>query len=332
VSLIVACALGLLAAAPSRSAEEPRTIGAIERIAPEFDALVPPGAQIEVLADGFEWSEGPVWSVELGGLLFSDIPRNRVLLWREGEGVRTYLEPAGYTGAARRGGETGSNGLALDGEGRLLLCQHGDRCVSRMDAPLSAPQSKFVRLAERHDGKRFNSPNDLAVHSSGAIYFTDPPYGLERQFDDPAREAEFCGVYRVAPDGRTSLLYRDLSRPNGIAFSPDEKTLYVANSDGKRAIWLAFDVQPDGSVANERVFFDATAWMGRAPGAPDGLKVDSQGNLFATGPGGVLVFSADGKHLGTISPGEATANCAFDADGKHLYMTSDMYLCRVKLR
>jgi len=329
----IAGALSLLLWGPIASSvgAEPRTIGAVDRLDPALDAIVPPGAEIEVLAEGFEWSEGPVWSTELQGLLFSDIPRNRVLLWREGEGAKVFLEPSGHASAAPRGGEEGSNGLALDPQGRLLLCQHGDRSLSRMDAPLTRPAPKYLRLAERYQGKRFNSPNDLTLHSSGAIYFTDPPYGLLGQADDPAREIDFCGVYRLAPDGTVTLLTSELTRPNGIALSPDEKTLYVAVSDPEQAIWMAYDVQPDGSIARGRLLFDATDWVGERPGLPDGLKVDRRGILFATGPGGVLVFTPQGKHLGTIGSGEKTANCALDPEARYLYMTSDMYLCRVRL-
>ena len=308
-----------------------RTIGSIERLDPKMDKLVPAGARLEVLAEGFDWSEGPVWVPGGKYLLFSDIPPNSIFKWEEGEGLSLYLKPSGYTGTIPRGGEVGSNGLLLDTEGRLVLCQHGDRRMARLDASLDRPEPKYITLADRYLGQRLNSPNDAVYHSSGDLYFTDPPYGLEKNVDDPARELDFQGVYRLSRDGRLTLLTKELSRPNGIAFSPDEKTLYVANSDRQRLLWMAYDVQPDGSIANGRIFCDATEWPGKRPGSPDGLKVDQEGNLFATGPGGVLVFSPDGTHLGTIMTGQATSNCAFGDDGSTLYITADMYLLRIRL-
>ncbi|MFM8497288.1 MAG: SMP-30/gluconolactonase/LRE family protein [Planctomycetia bacterium] len=308
------------------------TVGSIERLDPRLDALVPPGASIEVLAMGFAWAEGPVWvpddrgGLPAGSLLFSDIPHNRVHRWNAKDGVSVFLEPAGFTGPSAYGKERGSNGLTLDREGRLISCEHGDRRVSRLER-----DGGKVTLADRFEGKRFNSPNDAAVHSSGAIYFTDPPYGLPKQMDDPRRELDWCGVYRVAPTGDVSLLCRTMTRPNGLAFSPDEKLLYVAQSDPKAPLWKAFRVQPDGTLDEGRTFFDATALAAGRKGLPDGLRVDRAGNLFATGPGGVLVFAPDGTHLGTLLTGQATANCAFDATGTTLYITADSLLCRVKL-
>jgi len=308
------------------------TVGSIERLDPRLDALVPPDASIEVLAMGFAWAEGPVWvpndrgGLPAGSLLFSDIPHNRVHRWNAKDGVSVFLEPAGFTGPSAYGKERGSNGLTLDREGRLVSCEHGDRRVSRLER-----DGGKVTLADRFEGKRFNSPNDAAVHSSGAVYFTDPPYGLPKQMDDPRRELDWCGVYRVAPTGDVSLLCRTMTRPNGLAFSPDETLLYVAQSDPKAPVWKVFRVQPDGTLDEGRTFFDATALAAGRKGLPDGLRVDRAGNLFATGPGGVLVFAPDGTHLGTLLTGQATANCAFDATGTTLYITADSLLCRVKL-
>jgi gluconolactonase len=303
------------------------TLGTIERLDPRFDALVPKDGKLEKLASGFDWSEGPVWIREGSHLLFSDVPQNIVYRWKDGEGAISFLNPSGYTGKAPRPGERGSNGLTLDAEGRLVLCQHGDRRVARLEKGGS-----FTTLADRYQGKRFNSPNDLVFKSNGDLYFTDPPYGLPQQAKDPARELDFCGVYRLAKDGAVTLLTKELTRPNGLAFSPDEKTLYVAVSDPDRPVWMAYAVKEDGTLGPGRVFFDAAALrkQGRK-GLPDGLKVDLAGNLFATGPGGVLVLSPDGKHLGTLMTGEATANCAFGGDGSTLYVTADMHLCRIKL-
>jgi gluconolactonase len=255
------------------------------------------------------------------------VPKNTIWKWQEGKGLTEYLKPSGYSGSKRFDGrEPGSNGLALDKEGRLLICQHGDRRVVRQEK-----DGKLTVLADNFEGKRFNSPNDLAVKSNGDIYFTDPPYGLAKQMTDPAKELEFQGVYRISSDGRVTLLSKELSRPNGIAFSPDEKTLYVANSDSQRAIWMAFPVNADGALGAGRVFFDATPWVRAGKkGSPDGLKVDRAGNLFATGPGGVVVFAPDGTHLGTIDTGEPTANCGWGDDGSVLYMTANKFLCRIK--
>ncbi len=318
------------------SATQPHypTIGSVERLDPALDDLIAPGAEIEVLAEGFDWAEGPVWVEDGGFVLFSDIPPNEIHRWKAGEGCRLFLKPSGYTGTQVRGGEVGSNGLLLDREGRLVLCQHGDRRIARLTSDLQDPHPavEYETMAGRYNNKRFNSPNDAVFSSTGELYFTDPPYGLERKMNDPLKELKFQGVYRLSRDGEVALLTKEMSRPNGIAFSPDEKTLYVANSDGKRAVWMAFELGEDGAIANSRVFFDATKWMGKRPGAPDGLKVDQHGNLWATGPGGVLIFSPQGKHLGTIRTTQRTANCAFGDDGSTLYMTADMYLLRIKLK
>ena len=304
------------------------SMGSIERLDPAFDKLIPKDAKIEKLADGFLWSEGPVWvSAPKGGyLLFSDIPRNRVMKWQEGKGVSVFLDKSGYTGKAPfKGREPGSNGLALDKEGRLILCQHGNRQVARRDK-----DGKISVLIDKYRGKRLNSPNDLVCKSNGDLYFTDPPYGLPLNVFDPNKELPFQGVYRLTPKGELTLLTKDMTRPNGIAFAPDEKTLYVANSDPLRPVWMAFEVKDDGTLGKGRVFFDASKRVGKKPGLPDGLKVDRDGNVFATGPGGVLVFSPDGKHLGTLATGVPTANCAWGDDGSVLYITANKSLCRVK--
>ena len=304
----------------------------IERLDPALDALVASDAAIEILADGYDWSEGPVWVKDGGYLLFSDVPQNVIHRWKQGEGARPYLTPTGYTSSVKRGGEIGSNGLTLDNNGRLLICQHGDRRVAMMNAPLNAPRPTFVTLADRCEGKRFNSPNDVVVKSNGDIYFTDPPYGMEKQFEDPLREIPYQGVYRRTSNGEVTLLTKEMTRPNGLAFSPDEKKLYVAQSDASAAIWRVFDVKADGTLGDGKVLLDVTPLVKTRRGLPDGLKVDSAGNLFASGPGGILVISPEGKHLGTIMTGQSTANCAFGDDGHTLYMTADMFLMRVKLK
>lgn len=301
-------------------------MGEIERLDPALDKLLAPFAQIEKLASGFEWSEGPVWVSDGGYLLLSDVPANVVFKWQPGAGTRAHIYPSGDT-RGNPEGKQGSNGLALDQNGNLILCQHGDRRVARY-----AADGTFETVARYYKFRRFNSPNDLVVKSNGDIYFTDPPYGLPKLNEDPAKELTFNGVYKVAPDGEVTLLTRDLTFPNGIAFSPDEKTLYVAVSDPENPVIMAYGVEPDGGIDRGRVFFDAKHLMkdGRK-GLPDGLKADQQGNLWAAGPGGILILSPEGKHLGTINTGEATANCAFGGeDGDVLYITADTYLCRVK--
>lgn len=305
----------------------PEVVAWIERADPGLDELIAPDAKVEVLAEGFEWSEGPVWIPEGGYLLFSDVPKNVIYRWKEGQGVDVFLKPSGYTGFRERGGESGSNGLALDPQGRLLVCQHGDRRVARWE------KGCFITLAHEYNGKPLNSPNDLVVKSNGDIYFTDPPYGMTAEAKQDPNALDFCGVYRISRDGTLTLLTQEMTRPNGIAFSPDEKTLYVAQSDPERPLWMAFPVQSDGTLGPGRVFFDAKPWQeAKLPGLPDGMKVDQKGNLFATGPGGVNIFRPDGTFLGRIRVKVPTANCAFGNDGSVLYITADMYLLRVRTK
>jgi gluconolactonase len=300
-------------------------MGTIVRDDSRLDRLIPGDARVEVLASGFEWAEGPVWIKDGGHLLFSDIPRNSVMKWKEGAGISVFLKPSGYTGVADYGREPGSNGLTLDGQGRLVSCEHGDRRISLMTW-----DGGKRTLADNYMGKRLNSPNDIVLGPNGDFYFTDPPYGLPKQADDPRRELSFCGVYRLSADGKLTLLTDEMTRPNGLAFSPDGKTLYVANSDPERAVWMAFPMRADGTIDKGRVFHDATPLVGKLPGLPDGMKVDRDGNVFATGPGGIHVFAPDGAHLGRIETGVPTANCGWGDDGSVLYITADAYLCRIK--
>lgn len=303
------------------------TLGSVERLDPAINNLIPADATIEVLADGFNWAEGPVWMPELNAVLFTDVPKNKIYQWDERNGLRVFLEPSGYTGYAPNEKNAGGNGLIVDPKGNLLIAQHGDRRIARVNAPLKNPE-EFITVVDRYEGNRFNSPNDLILHTNGDLYFTDPPYGLNGD-KDPLKELETNGVYRLNKKGELSLIYQKLNRPNGLALSPDEKTLYVANSDPKRNLWMAFDLV-DGQLLNERVFFDATSID--LPGLADGMKVNQKGYVFATGPGGVLVFNSKGKHLGTILTQERTANCTFNEDESALYMTSDRYLTRIKLK
>jgi gluconolactonase len=319
----------------SNSAPYP-TFGSVSRLDPGIDKLLPTDAKLEKLAEGFDWIEGPVWvkgkGKQPGYLLFSEIPLNSIYRWEEGKGVSLVLKPAGYHGDRTDLKEPGTNGLALNKKGELLMCQHGNRRLAKLASP-ARPTGKQVVLADKFDGKRLNAPNDLVVHSSGDIFFTDPPYGLAKQMEDKEKEIPFQGVYRLDTKGKVHLLSDRMERPNGIGLSPDEKTLYVANSHGPRPIIMAYDVKPDRSVANERIFFNGAELKEKQPdlkGSFDGMAIDKQGNLFATGPGGVLILSAVGKHLGTILTGEATANCKFGGpDGRTLYITADMYLARI---
>jgi gluconolactonase len=306
----------------------PKTVGSIERLDPALDALVPADAMMEVIGEGLVWAEGPVWIRDGGFLLCSDTRTNTIWRWDAANGFREFLKPSGYTGETPRGGEMGSNGLALDREGRLLLCQHGDRRVARLESKWDEPP-RYTTVADRYEGKRLNSPNDLAVHSSGAVYFTDPPYGLERR-NDASKELPFQGVYRIAPDGQVALMTKELSAPNGIAFSPDEKTIYVGNT-GQPSVLTAFPLNADGTIGEGKVLLDARQMTPRRQGGFDGMKIDRQGNIFTTGPGGLLVVTPEGKHLGTFVTGQPTANCAFGEDGSTLFITANHTLLRVRL-
>lgn len=304
------------------------TLGTIQYDDPRFEKLIPKGTTMEVLASGFDWSEGPVWVQEDGYLLFSDVPQNTIFKWSEKEGISVFLKPSGYTGAGKYGDEPGSNGLTIDRQGRLISCEHGDRRVSAM--PLSGGGK--VTLADRYKGKRLNSPNDVVQHPGNrSYYFTDPPYGLPEKADSPSRELAEFGVYRIAPDGGVTQVISDLTRPNGLAFAPDGKTLYVAQSDPDKAVIMAYLVKADGNLGAGRIFYDATPLVRKGlQGLPDGLKLDQLGNVWTTGPGGILVLSSEGTLLGRIETGQATANCAWGDDGKTMYITADGYLCRIR--
>lgn len=298
----------------------------ITSLDPRFDKLVPKDATLEKIADGFTWVEGPVWHKQGAYLLFSDIPANAVYKWIPGKGANLYLKYSGYSGAKPFGGkEPGSNGLTFDANGQLVLCRHGDRQVGRLES-----DGRITPLATGYDGHRINSPNDLVFKSNGDLYFTDPPFGLPGVFDDPEK-APVQGVYRVARDGTVTRLITDIKAPNGIAFSPDERTLYVSDVDPTRAAWLAYDVTPEGTVTNGRVFFDATRWRKDPFFGPDGFKVDQQGNLFGARPGGISVIAPDGTLLGTIETGRPTSNVAWGEDGSTLFITGGDALYRIRL-
>jgi gluconolactonase len=304
---------------------EPALVGSIERFDPRFDALVPRDAVLERVAEDLVWAEGPLWDRSDGSLLFSDVPRNTIFRWKDGAGVVKVLERSGYTGDRPfTGPEPGSNGLTWDREGRLVFCQHGDRRIVRREK-----DGSLTVIADRFEGKRFNSPNDLVYRSNGDLYFTDPPFGLPGTFTDAAKEIPFQGVYRVTPKGDVSAVVRDLEAPNGIAFSPDEKTLYVSNSTGA---WMAYDVRPDGRVGRGRVFADPRGWRREGEGGPDGLKVDREGNVWATGPAGVTVFAPDGARLGRLVTGVKTGNVAWGENGDVLFIAANHWILRVRTR
>ncbi len=292
------------------------------RMDPAFDSLVPAGTRIEKLAAGFTFTEGPLWRPQ-GALWFSDVIGNVVRQWSPDGAVFEILRPGGYDGnSLPAGGFNGPNGMTADRDGAVVLCQHGNRRIVRITA-----DRKVSNVVDRYQGKRLNSPNDLVFHTDGSLYFTDPPYGLPRQDEDPAKELPFNGVYRFA-DGKLQLIIDDLHRPNGLAFSPDYKTLYVANSERPK-MWMRYDVAADGTVRNGRVFADVD--HSQEPGVPDGMKIDALGNMYAAGPGGVWIYSPAGMHLGTIKTPETPANCAWGDDRKSLYITAVTGLYRVKL-
>ena len=316
--------LGGISILNASAAESP--YARLESLDQRFDALIAPGTKVQKIADDLKWSEGPLWAAKSRTLLFSDIPRNVIMQWHADKGVSTFLERSGYTGAAPfTGHEPGSNGLTFDLQGRLTLCQHGDRRISRREA-----DGTMVPLAVSYHGKKLNSPNDLVFDAQGNLYFTDPPFGLPKQFDDPGKELPFNGVFRVNKDGEITAVATDLEAPNGLGFSPDYKTLYVANARASSPIWKAYGVLPDGSLDKGRVFADSAALYKKGDGVPDGLKVDVQGNVFATGPGGVLVYSADGSLLGRILTGVPTANVAFGEDGATLFITANHRVLRLR--
>lgn len=304
--------------------------GYVERLSPAIDSLLASEAQMERLAEGFNWSEGPTWLERDHAIVFSDVPENRIYRWSAKDGLSLYLEPSGYTGHEIYFREQGSNGLTTDRAGNLIICQHGDRRIARL-AGRKGVTGTFETVVGTVNGRRFNSPNDLCFAHNGNLYFTDPPYGLEGMNQSPLKELMVNGVYLLRPKSKAVLLTDELTFPNGIALSPDEKTLYVNVSDPARPVIMAYSVLANGTIAHGRVFFDTTplATQGRK-GLPDGLKVDVQGNVWTTGPGGVLVLSPEGQHLGTLLTGEATGNCAWGDDGSMLYITADMYLLRIK--
>jgi gluconolactonase len=310
-----------------------KTIGSIEKYDDALDTIIDSTSKAEIIAEGYEWSEGPVWIEKHNMLLFSDVPMNTVYKWTEEKGAGVYLKSSGYTGTTpSQCKEPGSNGLTIDTDGHLVLCQHGDRAVSIMDAPFDKPVAKFITLVNKYDNKKLNSPNDLVFNTKGELFFTDPPYGLFTQDDsDSAKELKHNGVYKVKKDGTVILLVDSITRPNGLAFFPGEKQLLIANSDPDKPVWYIYDVAGD-SLINGRVFYKGGGYPTIWSGLPDGLKINKRGIVFATGPGGISIFNRDGKKLGMIRLENATSNCALSPDEKILYVTNDMYVLRIKLK
>jgi gluconolactonase len=326
--LTMVCAMsGEISVATAQLQPRPTHEPIVTRLDPRFDALVPPGAVLEKIVDDHGWAEGPVWVRDGGYLLFSDVVKNRIYRWKDGEGESVFLQSSGYTGSAHfPGPEPGSNGLAIDFMGRLVFCQHGDRRISRRES-----DGRLTVLVDRFEGKRINSPNDLVFKSNGDLYFTDPPFGLPHTFQDPAKELPFQGVYRLAQDGKLTLLTKELSGPNGIAFSPDERTLYVSNADRKRLVWMAFNVLSDGTLGKPRVVYDGTTTLAGRRGTADGMKLDAQGNIFGAGPGGVYVFAPDGRMLGWFDFGGNVGNLAWGEDGSTLFIAANAAVYRIQL-
>ena len=305
----------------------------IEILDAEGADLIDSNAVVENLAGGFSWTEGPVYIADGDYVLFSDIPANSIMKWKEGQGVTTYLHPSGYTGDSSKGpkNEPGSNGLLLDKNARLVLCQHGDRRIARMKSSLSEPKADYETVADKYNGKRFNSPNDAVYHPNGNLYLTDPPYGLQDGDNDKAKEQDIHGVYLVRPNGNVELVNADIKFPNGIAITPDGKSLLVGYSNSENRVWMKYDLNEQGLAANKSVFYKIGADE-KADGAPDGMKISKKGYLYASGPGGVWILNSSGKPVARIYTGQATSNTALSADEKTLYMTCDDFFYRVRLK
>jgi gluconolactonase len=316
----------------SAQAQSTKPLISLQSLDPAFDKLVSKDAKAEILAEGFLWSEGPLWIEKHKMLLFSDVRKNVIYKWTQEKGKEVYLDPSGYTGNIPRGGELGSNGLGLSNDGKLVICQDGNRQVVVMDAPLDKPEPKFKALASNYKGLKFDSPNDLAFMSNGDIYFTDPPYGLEKNVGDPLKEAKYQGVYKISKNGEVTLLTTEIARPNGIGLFPGEKQILIANSDPANPVWYTYDLDKNGLLTNSRIFYTAKVTEQGFFGSPDGLKIDKEGNVFATGPQGVWIFNKTGKLLGKILVDNLASNCSFSADQKTLYVTNNRRVIKIALR
>ena len=303
------------------------TIGNVERHDKRLDDLISPDAKIEVLSSGYRWSEGPVWIQDGQYLLFSDVQRNTIIKWKEREGPSIFMEPSGYTGVSEYSPGLGSNGLAIDAQGQLIICEHGDRRVS----VLTKNGGKRT-LSDNYQGRRFNSPNDIVIASNGDMYFTDPPYGLPKDYQKTESDLDYAGVFLRRTDGEVELLTKELPWPNGITLSLDEKTLYVAQSSPTDPILMQYPVNDDGGIDKGSILADFSIEAETMVGLVDGVRVDSQGNIWCSGPGGIIILSPKGDKLGHIKTGERVANLCWGNDGHTLYITSHMYLCRIKTK
>lgn len=315
-----------------QSTAQNKFIGNVERIDAALDAIIMLEAKAEIIAEGFKWSEGPLWVEKINALIFSDVPENKIYKWTAAKGKELYLTPSGYTDTIKRGGEMGSNGLLLNNKGQLVLCQDGNRQMGMMHAPLDHPAPNFITIAASYKGKRFSSPNDAVYNKAGELFFTDPPYGLETKSDsDPKKEIPYNGVYKVKKNGEVILLVDSITRPNGIAFLKGEKKLIIACSDAKKPNWYVYDVKGD-ALTNGKIFYSSIGSPKGERGAPDGMKVDSKGNIFASGPGGIWIFNKDAKLLGKLHLTEQASNCALSTDEKILYITNNMQVLKFKMR
>lgn len=331
LTIAVLTAINLTSCSNSNNNNEQKnnrpTIGSVEILDPIAHTIIDSNAVIEILGEGYTWSEGPLWLDKEQILLFSDVPHNIVYQWTEKNGVTPYLEPSGYTQEEERGGEMGSNGLLLSKEGKLVLCQHGNHAIAVMNAPIAQPQPNYTTLVNSYNDKRFNSPNDITQDQQENYYFTDPGYGLAKKED---QELPFSGVYKIDNTNKTTLLIDSISHPNGIALSPDERILYVSNS-GTSTLY-AYDLDEDKNIQSGGVFFDFRNLKDQGSGGTDGLKVDNNGFIFTTGPGGVWILSKEGKPLAKINTEITTSNCSLSKDGKTLYMTSTDKILRINMR
>lgn len=311
--------------------EQKLPTGTIEVISKELSGIIKKDAKVEIIADGFQFTEGPLWFEKEKMLLLSDVPGNTIYKWTEAKGKEVFVKPGGYTDTTKRGGFMGPNGLILSPNGKLWVCQHGDRRIAEMNASLTSPASNFTTVVGEYDGKRLNSPNDLFLSNSGELFFTDPAYGFEKGPRDPKKEMPFQGVYKMDKAGKITPLLDSIESPNGIGILPDGKTLLVSNSDFRKKRWYAFELSPDGSIVKGKIFYDASSE--KTSGLCDGFKIDKKGNVFAAGPGGIWIFSKNGKLLGKINLSGVTAsNCALTPDGKTIYITAVQYVLRVKMR
>ncbi|HRI78705.1 MAG TPA: SMP-30/gluconolactonase/LRE family protein [Cyclobacteriaceae bacterium] len=328
ITSIILLSIGFLSAFAQ---ENKRPAGTIEFISDDLGRVINKEAKVEIIAEGFQFTEGPLWIEKEKMLLLSDVPGNTIYKWTEANGKEVFVKPGGYTDTVKRGGFMGPNGIILTPDGKLWVCQHGDRRIASINGTLTAPTASYSTVVGDYEGKRLNSPNDLFLSQSGDLYFTDPAYGFEKGPRDPKKELAFQGVYKRNAAGKVTVLIDSLESPNGIGIMPDGKTLIVSNSDFRKKRWYAYELSADGTIVKGKVLYDASSE--KTPGLCDGFKIDKQGNIFAAGPGGVWIFNKTGKPIGKIKlDGVTASNCALTPDNKVLYITAVQYLLRVKLK